>query len=228
VFENQGKVKIAWGSSFAYAIGLLASDGCLNSDGRHIIFASKDKELVEKFKGALGIQNRTTLCIRENRQWFIVTFGDKLFYKFLLSIGVTPAKSKTIERVSIPGEYFPDFLRGYFDGDGTFYTFRDRRWPNSYGFHVAFASASRDFIVWLQKILSQRYGVKGMLKRGKGTINLTYVKGDTRKLVAVMYHKKHVLCLSRKYNKISEAFEKDKKIGRLELQKQRVAAVAQW
>ena len=35
------KVKRAWSSELSYAIGLIATDGCLSSDGRHFDFTSK-------------------------------------------------------------------------------------------------------------------------------------------------------------------------------------------
>ncbi len=119
------KVDIRWSGDFAYAIGLIATDGWLNKDGRHIGFISKDRELVEKFKGALGVKNTITLHARGgeiDKKYFGIHVGDKTFYKFLNSIGITPAKSKTIQKVDIPNDYFVDFLRGVFDGDGSFYT----------------------------------------------------------------------------------------------------------
>ena len=47
--KPKGKVKIAWSPQFAYAIGLLVSDGNLSPDGRHINFTTTDVELIELF-----------------------------------------------------------------------------------------------------------------------------------------------------------------------------------
>lgn len=47
--KQKGKVKIEWSADFAYAIGLLASDGCLYNDERHINFTSKDIEQINNF-----------------------------------------------------------------------------------------------------------------------------------------------------------------------------------
>ena len=57
-YVAQRKVHIKWSDNFAYAIGLIASDGCLSKDGRHIYFTSKDKHLVENLKNALRIKNK--------------------------------------------------------------------------------------------------------------------------------------------------------------------------
>lgn len=52
------KVKIKWSPEFAYAIGLLSTDGNLSSDGRHINFTSKDRNLVKIFSKCLGVKNK--------------------------------------------------------------------------------------------------------------------------------------------------------------------------
>ena len=40
------KAKIVWNHNLAYAIGLLATDGNLSSDGRHMALVSKDIEQI--------------------------------------------------------------------------------------------------------------------------------------------------------------------------------------
>jgi len=49
------KVRIKWSSNFAYAIGLIATDGCLYRDGRHINLTSKDVEQITNFLKALEV-----------------------------------------------------------------------------------------------------------------------------------------------------------------------------
>jgi len=39
--KPKGNVAISWNPEFAYAIGLLVSDGCLSKDGRHINLTPK-------------------------------------------------------------------------------------------------------------------------------------------------------------------------------------------
>jgi hypothetical protein len=51
------KTKIKWSSNFAYAIGLLVTDGNLSKDGRHIELTSKDKEQIINFIYCLKIRN---------------------------------------------------------------------------------------------------------------------------------------------------------------------------
>lgn len=123
------KVKIKWSPEFAYAIGLIATDGNLSKDGRHMTLVSKDMEQIENFISCLGLRGQK---IGEHmsglgKSALRIQFGDVLFHSFLRSIGLTPAKSKTIGPVDIPKKYFFDYLRGCFDGDGYSYSYWDPR-----------------------------------------------------------------------------------------------------
>jgi len=222
LYKLQRKIKIKWSSNFAYAIGLISSDGWLMSDERHIGFGSKEIELIEKFKEALSLTNKiieSAFHKKINKTYFIIRFGDKLFYKFLNKIGLTHAKSKTIKSVKIPKKYFPDLIRGLFDGDGTFYSYWDKRWTKSFGFKLSFASASLDFIEWLKEQLTELYGVKGYIHKGKGVFSLEYVKGDSKSLFRIMYHRQNMLYLKRKYDKMRMTIEQDEIFGLAYLQK---------
>lgn len=213
----QYKIKIKWSSNLAYAIGLIASDGCLNKDQRHISFCSKEQEMMNNFKDSLGINNKIGKYARGgeiDKRYFQISFGDKAFYKFLNSIGLWARKSKTIQQVSVPDEYFKDFLRGVFDGDGSFYTFWDKRWPNSFGYKIFFYSASKNFLEWLKNKLKKLYTVKGLLRHHKsvGVYGIQYVKGDSKKLFTIMHMGKERLFLKRKHDKIQKAIQFDQKI----------------
>ena len=113
--KPKGRVAIKWSHDFAYAIGLLVSDGNLSSDGRHITFTSKDLELAKKFQVALGISGhigRKASSAKVEKKYFVVQFSDVLFYNFLESIGLMPNKSKIIGEIILPQKFYFDFLRG--------------------------------------------------------------------------------------------------------------------
>src|SRR3989344_6562109 len=208
------KVEITWSSDLAYAVGLIVSDGNLSKDGKKVMFKSKDLDLVEKFKAALKISTKIGKSVRggeTEKKYFYVSFGDVVFCRFLNGIGIYPAKSKTIKEVGVPEDCFSHFVRGVFDGDGTFYTFWDKRWRSSFCYQASFASASLDFIEWFRDTISALYGLKGIIVRGDGVYNIRYFKGDTKKLFEVMYRdSENILYLERKYHKMQEAFRFEK------------------
>ena len=230
--EGNNRTNIIWTAGFAYGIGLITSDGNLSKDGRHISFKSAELELINNFKNAFGIDNRIGRSARGGeieKRYYYTQFSNVRLYAYLNTIGLTSGKSKTIKKVEVPKKYFHDFLRGVFDGDGTFYTFWDRRWIQSFGFQISFASASLDFIVWLKDTLHQLFGVKGFIRVGDGVYNLRYVKRDTRVLFGQMYRNENCkLFLKRKYDKMKDAFNLDDALKQKRVSRSNEAAVAHW
>lgn len=196
-----------WSHNLAYAIGLLATDGNMSSDGRHIIFTSKDKKLIDSFKNCLKLNNKigkkSSGSVKE-KKYFIVQFGDVNFYRWCRSIGITPHKSKTIAAIKIPDKYFFDFLRGCFDGDGTSYAYWDKRWHSSYMFYLAICSASPAFIKWLQKKIEKLAKASGHISMSKGIYQLRFAKRETIILFDKMYYKNNLPYLKRKYDKVKD------------------------
>lgn len=212
--KPQGKVKIEWSPNFAYAIGLLATDGNLSGDGRHFDFTSKDREQLENFKKCLGIRNKVGSKTSgfSRKRLLRIQFGDVIFYEFLRGIGFMPRKSKVIGALEIPDEHFFDFLRGHFDGDGTFYSYWDPRWFSSYMFYTVFISASRIHINWLRKTIFDLLRISGHVtkSRNDSTYDLRYAKSESLKLLPRMYYNDRVVCLSRKRLKIEKALREVK------------------
>ena len=206
--QPKGKVNIRWSPNFAYAIGLMVSDGNLSPDGRHINFTSKDLELVQLFQKSLGIEihvGKKANSSSKIKRYFVTQFSDVLFYRFLESIGLMPKKSKLIGEIKVPTEYFFDFLRGSFDGDGSTYSYFDPRWRSSFMFYTTFVSASESHILWIRGEIYKRLKIRGHITGGvkSGTVfQLKYAKADSLKLLREMYRAQGARCLSRKRLKI--------------------------
>lgn len=203
------KVKIKWSANFAYALGLIASDGNLSPDGRHIHFTSKDLEQINNYQIALNINchiGRKSSGSNKIKKYYIVQFSDVFFYQFLESVGITRAKSKTLGVIDISTKYLFDFLRGSFDGDGTFYSYWDKRWKSSFMFYTEFISASEKHINWIRDGIYKELGVKGHITTNVNNIckQLKYAKADSLKVLRKMYYSKNVLSLSRKRLKINK------------------------
>jgi len=215
--KPRGKVNCNWSSNLAYAIGLIATDGCLSKDGRHLELTSTDEDQLENFMSCLGIKVKIgykTSSFSHNKIPRI-QFGDILFYRFLESIGLTTAKTKTISALKIPDEYFYDFLRGHHDGDGTFYSYWDPRWKSSFMFYTVFLSTSKPHVVWIQKKIFELLGIKGHLtinrsRRGHADLyQIRYAKKDSLKLLPKMYYSDKIITLKRKRLKIVKALAID-------------------
>ncbi|MDP1706725.1 MAG: hypothetical protein Q8L36_02790 [bacterium] len=213
--KPQNKVKIEWSPKFAYALGLLATDGNLSTDGRHFDFTSKDMEQIRNFMNCLEIKPK----IGYKKSGYTgqkrprIQFGDVNFYKFLLGIGFMPAKSKIMADFKIPNKYFFDFLRGHLDGDGTFISYWDPRWRSSFMFYTIFISASKKHIDWLRREIFRKLRINGHITKGvnSSVYQLKFAKTESLKLLPKMYYDNGVICLSRKRLKIEKALEINKR-----------------
>jgi hypothetical protein len=206
----QHKVATAWSYTLAYAIGIIASDGNLSKSGRHISITSKDREIVDTIKRDLGLSNSIGVKSRggsREKQYFVLQFGDVMFYRFLESIGVQRQKSRTISTILIPDKYFFHFLRGVIDGDGNIQA-SDSLMSKHKQLKLRIASASDDFIIFLNskiKALCNPEGGWVYVDKKKRVNTLTYGKRDAIIILRKVYKNKQQSYLTRKY-KIAKMF----------------------
>ena len=114
----------------AYAVGLIATDGNLSKNGRHINLTSKDEEQIKNFAKILNLKNAISMkrsSYTREKKYYFLQFGDIELYRFLLSIGLMPNKTKSLGPLQIPDKYFADYLRGFLDGDGFTTSYWDTR-----------------------------------------------------------------------------------------------------
>lgn len=173
---------------------------------------TKDIQQAENFKKCLNIGVKIGLKSNgssKEKIYHHVQFGDVKFYDFLISIGLSEAKSKTIGIIKIPDQYFFDYLRGAFDGDGSFYSYWDPRWRSSHMFYIEFVSASKKHTDWLQKKLNEKLNICGHVTKNSKKISyqLKYAKKESVVIIEEMYYNPNVVCLSRKRKKIEKALK---------------------
>jgi hypothetical protein len=191
-----------------YLVGLIASDGCLQKDGKVVAIYSADITFLNDLKQLLNIRGKVYTYTK--RKLSCLQICSKTFYEFLLSIGLTPAKSLTLGKLKIPDEYFNDFLRGEIDGDGYI-----RKWTNKGEYTeqctCGICSASYEFANWLKNKISVLYSVncsfyKETPKKGNIIYRLVLPKLATQKVLKEVYYD-GALALKRKANLAKECIE---------------------
>jgi len=215
--EKSKIMSTKWSAELAYAIGQITNDGNLSKDKRHIIFVSKDLQLIKTFQNCLGLKSKKIGLkgsgFSPEKKYYFVQFSDIKLYKFLITIGLLTAKSKSLNKIRIPKKFFSAFIRGLFDGDGSFYSYLDKRWPSSFLFYLSFCSASLKHLSWLRREIKKQFKISGHINKQaySGVHQLKYAKKEAKILIKQMYPSGKVPCLKRKYNKIILALIKEKK-----------------
>ncbi len=185
-------INTKWSPELAYVIGLLTSDGNLSPDGRHIAFTSKDLELASIVKRILKLSNKIGKKARGGskiKKYYVTQFGSVDFYRFLLSIGLTPAKSKTLGKIIVPDRLFSHFLRGCIDGDGNIGEFLHPQ-SSRPQLRVRLASASDIFMSWIHEETKRHARVDGgwvYRDQKKSVFTLTFAKKDAIKILRFIY-----------------------------------------
>ena len=205
--------RLQWSPEFAYIVGLLASDGNLDKDSNEVKLASTDREITDLYCRCLGLRPHdisstiwndlvaTEVYVRIEQRLhykvqYHIAFSDYVYRARLEAIGLTPNKSKTLGPLAIPDEYFRDFLRGEFDGDGCWSG--ERHAKRKYALGI-FTSGSRVYLDWLHETIQRMLGIKGHIYK----IDLRFEGKHAEKLGEFMYYTPDVPCLSRKRNNFS-------------------------
>lgn len=150
-----------------YVVGLIATDGCIGGDGRHVNITSADRRHLEEIRRVLGLK----IVIGEkgngsatSARYYQLQIGSQNLVRSLAEVGLTPRKSLTIGPLVVPDDAFCDFLRGVIDGDGCIRTWIHpgngvRQWA------LKISTASPSFPEWLRSRIEERFRVRGAIHK---------------------------------------------------------------
>lgn len=189
---NQDYFK-TWSSNMAYILGLWFADGCIYR-GRmfDITLHVKDKYILKQI--AKELQYEGPLYDYVDRQAARLNFSCIVIYNDLVHLGGKEQKSDDILFPTIPEEYLADFIRGYFDGDGSVMNLKNNR------LNSVITSGSKAFLDDLLKILKEKAGVEGG-SYDPSSKSIRFGKRDTLRLGEFMYKNNPELFLLRKRKK---------------------------
>lgn len=200
----------------AYVVGLMASDGNVYKRNGHegqirLGFQHQDSEykLLKQILSDMHATNPITqrCVIRNGKQFEYISIDivSQNIFDDLNKIGIIPNKTWTINLGcvinSIPRQFIRDFLRGYFDGDGSIIRRKDEELkPSSFSASI---SMPLENAKQLQQYLSE-ISISSRVQEDKR--NYSHPFGSIRffgvnKYVFLKWiYYKDCLCLERKYN----------------------------
>lgn len=141
----------------AWVLGWLITDGSVTSENGWQIkwmLKSTDREVLEKLKNTMKYTGKISdYSHKDGRKSSKLCICNRKMVESLYSLGI-PKKDKTttVEMLDIPDEYFWNFVRGVFEGDGHI---RHRR-GNTDALDITIAGASEKFILGLKSALEKR------------------------------------------------------------------------
>jgi len=176
----------------AYVLGFWFADG----------YMRKDKDILAEIRQALASGHPIQFMPINN--CYFISFCSKKLYHDLLRLGGLRKKSKIIEFPAVPKFFLPDFIRGYFDGDGSVFFVNYMRTKDgrpTTELRTNFTSGSRKFLEDLMNILHDEIGLPlkklGVYNNG-GSLKLGYGMKDSDTLLRYMYYDKFPIGLERK------------------------------
>jgi len=152
----------------SYTLGFIYADGAIykSSRGNYLAITSIDKDVLNMIKGWMDSKHniyKTTFKDKNRKTKYLLRIGNKEMFYSLLNIGVSPNKSLTMVVPNIPKKFLPDFVRGYFDGDGCVYLERAKGLKKNKivkRLSIIFTSGSREFLKKLLIVLQREAKIK--------------------------------------------------------------------
>ena len=223
-----------WTSEMSYILGYITADGCVykrkdRKNGYILNITSKDKKSLLKIGKRLSPDCCITRKYNSQRMlYYQIQVRSKEIYNDLISLGIYPRKTYNLGPIKVPDKYFSDFVRGFFDGDGTVYIYKVN---GTQQIKAAFVSVSLSFITHFNQHLCDRLNIvpKSIheeLTKGKKMVrySICFYIDDCEKLSEFMYGNNPSLYLPRK----RQIFERWKSIKRRHYKKQKYPSKIGW
>jgi len=188
----------SWSHDMAYIFGFWFADGVIHNSLFSITQKHNDKYILEKI--AKIMQSEYPIGITKTKYGVYSRFYlySMVIVNDIIMLGGKERKSLDCVFPNIPQIYISDFIRGYFDGDGSIGFYKKR---NSYD--ASFTSGSKRFLFDLYCILKNEiasfggsFQEKQGLKNKYYTIQIT--RNDIIRLRKFMYSSSSELFLKRK------------------------------
>lgn len=173
-----------WNERSAYLLGYLFADACIyrGSGNRYeIIISGTRLETLEIVKEILEAEHPIRT---KGPRCYQLRIGSKILVETLESLGLTENKTVNLTYPPIPREVERHFIRGYFDGKGSFMIERNRRIVSNFsGACYEFMESLRDRLVLygLNRANIHQYG------EGDASNQIRYYVRDTRRLYELLY-----------------------------------------
>jgi hypothetical protein len=207
----------------AYFLGVLYADGCVHKNVVKLSLQELDKDILLKFRDFLGSNHKINIR-KDPRQpnspdILTVSIGSKQIVNDLKKLGCMERKSLILEfptKNQVPPELIKHFIRGYFDGDGSFTKYFNK--TENVNKYCSTIVSTYNFCITLDKVVKKNCNINTYLqirhKNRKTTTRQLKISGRKQvfRFLAWIYDEATIY-MNRKYNKyqcIKQEFENRK------------------
>lgn len=194
----------------AYVLGFIYADGCNTGKALQIGIKDTDKEVLEFIKKQLNSSDKLRFIPKHKPTWsdkYELKVSSMTLSKQLTTLGCPVAKSLILSFPTwIPDPFMKDFIRGYFDGDGSLWY----NYTNGTGWHCGFTCGNLTFLETLRDIIIKNTGATGKIYDLKNGYALHFSKREDIKAFTEYMYQDSCFSMSRKkkmYNQFIETFK---------------------
>lgn len=189
--------------NMAYILGFLSADGTVSRNGNTIKIglSSADRDFLKLIKDELDVESK--ILDYETSNGYLVSelkFTSQKIKQKLAEYNVVPGKTETFTfPTNLSKKYWIDFIRGYFDGDGSVGT----AGPSAIRWQIC--SHRPQVLETIVEFLFEEYGIPKVSiqknKHGNSFLyTIQYSNNSTRKIFQILYTP-NSLYLPRKFEK---------------------------
>ena len=192
-----------WSATMAYVLGFWYADGYMRHERSYrVLFFSNDRDHLAQIASVMESNSPIRTVVKGVSCGGLCLHSKKL-YSDLALLGGIRRKSTSMKLPDIPPNYFRDFLRGYFDGDGSVHfisyiaTKNHKRYTD---IRSNFTSGDLSFISHIRDLLTNLLGLYPRVigQFGPHQFKLGYAQKDTYTLMRYMYYPGNPIALARK------------------------------
>lgn len=200
--------------NMAYILGFIAADGYISKKENciSIELQERDKEILDSIKRVTGVTRPIKIQLRKNGKYTATLRNwSKEWKDDLRHYGIIPKKTFTLTPPDLLApEYRIDYIRGYFDGDGSIYALNGKNAKGrTYQINrFEISGVSKKVIEWIRLELIQHYNIiLNPLKTDHLDSGITMYKiqtGNRKEIQSIynlFYQEPNCICLKRKKEK---------------------------
>lgn len=162
-YDNNSNYFSTESPNMAYIMGFIAADGTIRKDSNSIkiTVSRRDRELLVKIKEEVGIEVEVKdYTTNQGYNCSTLVWTDQKHKEDLAKYSIVPEKTFILQPpTNLKREYWIDYIRGYFDGDGSINNIKSTNGRGNGSIRWQVCSATKELIEWIVDFFNEEYGI---------------------------------------------------------------------